>query len=225
MPEQHEDEGNDEERPERREVALVAHQQPSEVPQPGEGPLHPPTLRVARTDIHRTPSPRTFPRTSFVGWDGRLDALRAQPPPEALAIVSFVSDQLFRSLPRPAPSSSGHPHRLERWYGQLHFVAISTRKLGTNRKPIGVRDEHNLGTLTPLGLADAGSPFLAGTKLPSKNALAHPILPCSSSAASKLRHTRSQVPSSCHALSLLQQVTGEPYSRGTSSQRHPVRST
>src|SRR5215203_3580315 len=36
---------------------------------------------------------------------------------------------------------------------------------------------------------------------------------------------RSQVPSSSHALSLLQQVEGDPYSRGTSSQRHPVCST
>ncbi len=55
-------------------------------------------------------------------------------------------------------------------------------------------------------------PFLAGTKLPSKNALAHSSFSRSSGRASNLRQMCAQVPSSSHAFSLRQQVAEELYS-------------
>jgi len=77
----------------------------------------------------------------------------------------------------------------------------------------------------PLGDACRRSPFFAGTKLPSRKARLHSRLPCSSRVASSARQIRSQVPSRSHWRSLRQQVAGKAYSRETSSQRQPVRST
>src|SRR5829696_5392267 len=94
-------------------AAFVAHQEPPEVSQPSEGPLHLPTLRVVGSDFYRSPSLGTLPRTTLVCRNGRFDSLRTQPLPEVLAVVSLVGDQLFWTLLRPAPSSSRHAHRLE----------------------------------------------------------------------------------------------------------------
>src|SRR5215208_2064732 len=102
---------------------------------------------------------------------------------------------------------------------------VGARQAEADGQAVTIDDQHYLGALATLGSAHASSPFLAGTKLPSRNALVHSILSCSSRRVSRLCQMRSQVPFSSHALSLLQQVEEDPYSRGTSCQRHPVRST
>src|SRR3990170_3071181 len=62
----HDDERDQVECPEGRKIAFVAHQQPAEVAQPGEGPLYLPTLRVARTSFCRTPRLGALPRAPLV---------------------------------------------------------------------------------------------------------------------------------------------------------------
>jgi hypothetical protein len=224
-PQQHEDESDQEERPEGVEITLVTCQQPSEAAKPSEGSLHLPTLRVTRTGLHGPTSFRGFSWAPLVGGDSGFDSPTAQPAPEVLTVVGLVGDQLLRSLLRTPSSCARDPHGFERGHGQFHLVVSCARQFEAYGKALSISDQHHLGALATLGLANRSSPFFAGTKLPSKNALVHFSCPRLSSMVSKLRQTFSQVPSSPHALSLRQQVAGEPYSRGTSSQRHPVRST
>jgi hypothetical protein len=54
---------------------------------------------------------------------------------------------------------------------------------------VAIGHQRHLGTLAALSLTYASPPFLAGTKLPSKNTLAHSSLSCSFSTVSKLRQT------------------------------------
>src|SRR5215468_10840657 len=82
------------------ERALVANDQPAEVAQPGECPLHlPPPLVPPQLPavLHRRPL-----AAAPMGAD-QLDApLRPQPLPQAVAVVALVADQplrLRRSLP------------------------------------------------------------------------------------------------------------------------------
>ena len=86
-----------------------------------------------------------------------------------------------------------------------------------------VHHYHQLGALAPPGQADGIAPFFAGTKLLSRKASAHPTLLLASSVARSVCHACSHVPSLCHCSKQRQQVTGLPYRRGKSCQRHPVR--
>src|ERR671911_665811 len=56
----------------------------------------------ARAARSRSRSRSRSPRAKLVRGDRRLDALRAQPFPEAPAVVGLVGDQLFGTLLWPA---------------------------------------------------------------------------------------------------------------------------
>jgi hypothetical protein len=66
-------------------------------------------------------------------------------------------------------------------------VVVGAFEIKADGQPIAVGYQHQLGALFTLGLADRSSPFLAGTKLPSRNALSHASFSCSSKRASKVR--------------------------------------
>ena len=73
-PQRYEDEGDQDESSEDRKVALMAHQEPSKVAQPGEGPLHLPALSIARAGLcYGTPSFGTLAFAPLVVRDGRFD--------------------------------------------------------------------------------------------------------------------------------------------------------
>jgi hypothetical protein len=68
------------------------------------------------------------------------------------------------------------------------------------------------------------SPFLAGTKLPSRNAWLQSSLPSWSSVPRKVSQVRSHTPCSCHSWRRRWQVDRLPYFGGKSFQRAPERS-
>jgi hypothetical protein len=104
-------------------------------------------------------------------------------------------------------------------------MRLGTVHMQANRQPVTVSHHHHFGAFDHLGLAYSRPPFLAGTKLPSRNACAHSILLWASNSPSRVRQIRSQVSLALHSLRRRQHVVGEPYSRGMSSQAQPVLST
>src|SRR5690606_11268081 len=110
-------------------------------------------------------------------------------------------------------------------FRQRQFVRLGTVHMQSNGQAAAIDHHHHFRAFTDLRLAYSIAPFLAGTTLPSKMACAHSSFPSVSSWLRKVRQIRSHVPSSDHSFNRRQQVLSEPYSRGRSSQAHPVFST
>ena len=111
----------------------MAHQQPAKGSQPGEGPLHLPTLHVTRTGFHRTSQLGALPSAPLVRGDRRPDALRAQPFPQAPAVGGLVGDQLLGTLLRPPL-----PRRGTRTDSSVPTASFTSWWLApANSKPIG----------------------------------------------------------------------------------------
>ena len=202
---------------------IADNHSPAVIPPP-EAAVDFPALPITRPRFDRTPTRRLAALTAFKRWDGRLNT----PPAEALtpltAVVGFVGDPFLRARTRAAtPLRDSH-----RRQGSFHQVALMRWRsihIHTHGHPMAIGPPHSFAALADLRLPDAGSPFFAGTKLPSRKACAHSSLPWASSWLNSVRPIRSHVPSPDHAHNRRQQVAGEPYPRGTSSQGHPVFST
>jgi hypothetical protein len=80
---------------------------------------------------------------------------------------------------------------------------------------IAVGNSHNFRAFAYFDFANAKALFFAGTKRPSTNACAHSISPWASNQLNNARQIRFHVPSLVQAQKRRQQVTGEPYTRGT----------
>ena len=77
-------------------------------------------------------------------------------------------------------------------------------------------------SIARIGFANAKTPFLAGTKYPSRHASAHSLLPWASNRLNNARQIRSHVPCLDQAQKRHQQVAGEPSPCCTSSRVYPV---
>jgi hypothetical protein len=149
------------------------------------------------------------------GRNGGLDATPTQLATKIAAVIGFIRHQLLRSG-FGSTAFLRHTDRLQCGFGQLDLVMMSRIQIQPNRQAIPVTHHHHFGALAHLRLAYAIAPFLAGTKLPSRNACTHSILSAASNWLSSVRQICSHTPSSLHSLNRRQQVAGEPYCRGTS---------
>jgi hypothetical protein len=167
-----------------------------------------------------------LPEAARKRGDGGLDALAAQIAAELQAIIGFVRHELPRAGPRAALSRGTRTVAKVASASRLSCGrALSTCNMQPDRQALAISDNHHLRALADFGLADAGPPFFAGTKLPSRKATIHSNLSWASSWLSSVRQIRSHVPSAAQAWRRRQQVVGEPYARGTSSHVQPVFST
>lgn len=205
------------------ESALVAHDQPTEVSQPGKGAFDFPPPSVTSQC-----SPILGRRFSSVAamWADQLDAPLLETVAQRVAVVGAVGDEALGLAPGPASSSSWHPHLGQRPLDQLHLCRRGAVQVVSQRNTLAVDHHHPLGALAALGFADALAPFLAGAKLPSMKLSLQSSWPRRSSSARNCRHTLSQMPSASHWWRRRQQVAGlTPKSEGRSRQRAPVRNT
>jgi hypothetical protein len=169
--------------------AVVAHDQPAAVIHPAKAALDFPALAITRPRFDRAPALRTAPLVPLKGRDGRLDTPVAQALTKVMAVVGFVRHQLLRACTRSAPF-------LRDTYGrqggvrQSALVGLGTVYVQTNRQAMPIRHDHHFTALADLRVADPRSPFLAGTKLPSRKARVHSSLPWASSWLSSARHIR-----------------------------------
>jgi hypothetical protein len=204
--------------------SFIAHDQAPAVIPPAKAAFDFPALAITRARFDGAAALRFAPRPAFNGRDGWLDAPAAQALPDCLAVVCSVRHQFLRASSWTT-ASLRHADRGQGGLHQLALVGLGTIDGQADRQALAIGNDHHLRALADFGLTDAGPPFFAGTKLPSKKACAHLSWPWAFSWLSKVRQICSHVPSAAQLRKRRQHVAGEPYVRGTSSQVQPVFST
>jgi len=148
-----------------RQRAFVSHHQAAEVAQPGEGALDFPATPIApqRSSILRGRlAPVLAMRTD------QMDAAAFESAAQRVAVVGPVGDEALGLALGPAPSSPWHLNLGQRPLDQRHLCGRGAVQVVSQRNTLAVDHHHPLRALAALGFADAGTPFLAGAKLPSK---------------------------------------------------------
>src|SRR6185312_16299974 len=154
-----------------------------------------------------------------IGCD-QFNASLLQSLAQWVRVVGAVGDHPFRLLPR-ATFGPGDTDFFERGLRKRSFSRRGTFKPNSQRKTLTVDQYHPLRSLATLGFADCSAPFLAGAKLPSRNASSHRSSPSPSKAPSKVRQASSQTPCSSHCFKRRQQVAGEGYLSGRNRRPPP----
>jgi len=204
--------------------AFVAHDQSPAVVHPCKAAFDLPTVTVIGPRADRPPAFGALPGAPRERRNRGLDTPAAQRMAKPPAIIGFIRHEFLRACPRAA-SQLRDSHGGQGGLRQLAFMRPGTIDMQPDRQPLAVGDDHYLRTLADFGFPNRTTPFFAGTKLPSRNAVDHSSLPWASNWLSRARHMRSQVPSCAHVCRRRQAVVGAPYARGISSQAQPVFST
>ena len=205
------------------ERMVIAHDESAEVAEPSEGALHSPTSLIASQDASILGRRMTAVRA--MGCD-QGDAPASQPLAQRVAVVAFVRDHPLGLLSGSAGlMTSGDTDRPERFFREPDLAGRGRVKSHSQRKTRAVDHHHPLRPLAPLGFADGVAPFLAGAKLPSKNASLHRTCWRAFNSARNPRHRVSQTSCSSQSRNRRQQVDGEGNSWGKSCQRAPLRRT
>jgi hypothetical protein len=198
----------------------MSYQQPTKVPQPGEGPLDLPPMAVVG---HVRLPARPWPFSSAF-WYARSDATSTKTTTQRLAIVRFVGHQTYRALSWPS-TGSRYPDGVQCRFCQPYFCIVGTGHQATQRDSLIIYHYHPLGSLAFTCQAYSFTPLFAETKLPSKKARSHSSWPRLSNVCSRVCHRRVHTPWSSHRRSRRQHVVGSPYRFGISFHRDPVRKT
>ena len=199
---------------------FVSYNQPSVVPQPGEGALYKPPMAVAL----QSGAPTPLPSSASTLRDAGMHASLSKTLPQSVTVIPFIPHNLFGTTPG-TPSWPGHSHCGKGGFRQPHLGFLSALHQAAQRYALSLYHQHHLAPLASASEPYRLAPLFAGTKVASRKARLQHSLPWESKVLSNLRQICSQVPSACHRSNLLQQVTGLPYPRGISCHRHPVRST
>ena len=203
--------------------AVVAHNEPAEISQPGERAFDFPTVAIAA----QWPAilGRGFAAVLAMGTD-QFDAPGLQLFSQGIAVVGAIGNESPHAAFGPPWLAAGHPHLRQRPLDQLHFCWRGRVQVVSQRNTLAVDHHHPLRALATLGFANAVAPFLAGAKLPSMKLSLQSSWPRWSSSARKCRQTLSQTSCCSQRRSRRQQVAGlTPKSGGRSRQRAPVLST
>ena len=139
-------------------MVFVAHNEATEVKQPGKEPfnLPPATVAAQRSAVLGLAigtAPRAVERDHFNPVDGFQVSIKP------VAVVGFVANQSLRH-------GIGYP-AFNRQLCQRHFSRRSTGCAEGHRKTSALSNCHDLGPFAALGFANKQAPFLAGAKVPS----------------------------------------------------------
>jgi hypothetical protein len=131
-----------------------------------------------------------------------------------IALVGCQASWTFLTAPlRPRhPNPVHHPQP----YGDLSHISRGYQK--SQRQAITFSQQMDSAALAFPAIGDIFTPFLAGTKLPSRKAWLQSSLPCWSSRLRKVSQICSHTPWSCHSWRRQWQVEGLPNLLGRS---HP----
>src|SRR5439155_1663120 len=95
----------------------------------------------------------------------QFDPALRQPRSQRVTVVTTISDQAQRLLPRPPRvGSATYADGRERRFRELRFVRGCRTKVLSQRKTLAVDHHHPLRALAPLGFSDASAHFLAEAK-------------------------------------------------------------
>jgi len=204
-----------------RKRTVVAHDQASEVSQPGIGAFHDPSpLVTSQGSSVLGCRPYAIPLVRTDQFDSALP----QALPQRIAVVGFVGNHAHRLLPRTtrmmAPS---YADRRERRLREFDFRRGCRVKVVSQRKTAAVDHHHPLRPLAPLGFSDSAAPFFAGAKLPSRNDSLHFNCWRSFNSLRNVRQIFNQTPRSSQSRSRRQHVERCGNFSGRSCQRAPLR--
>ena len=151
------------------------------------------------------------------------------PPPSQFmsaisTVITLVSSQTGRTFPG-TPVRSGHPYPVYYYQPHVDFSHIGRGHQKSQGQAAGFSEQMDSAALTFSAIGYVLSPFLAGTKLPSRKAWPQSNWPCWSSRPRKVSQIRSQTLCSCHSWRRRWQVDRLPYFDGKSFQRAPERRT
>src|SRR5580658_2608123 len=203
------------------ERAVVAHDQASEVSEPGVGSFDNPSPPVApQGSAILGCRPNSIPLVRTDQFDPAL----LQALPQRIAVVSFVGNHAHRFLPRSAGMvTPSYPDRRECRFRELDFRRGCRVKVVSQRNTAAVDHHHPLRPLASLGFSDSCAPFFAGAKLPSRNDSLHFNCWRSFNSLRNARQMFNQTPRSSQSRSRRQQVEGCGNFSGRSCQRAPLR--
>jgi hypothetical protein len=195
-------------------VILVTVTQMSEVAKPGEKTFNLPSSLVTsqRTSILPVAFNPILPIRGYHLYPLFLKLLV-----QTIAVISLVSYKVFRLI----SSKSG----LKSSFNKGDFMRRSALLVYGDRKTSTVCNCHDFRTLSPFGLTNTESPFLAAMKVPSiKHSLRSSLPRFFMSSASALR-IFSKAPHLTHSWKRRWQVWYGGYLSGKSCQGAPVRRT
>src|SRR3984893_6350521 len=203
------------------ERAVVAHDQASEVSQPGVGPFDNPAPPIApqrSAILRRGPNAILFVRAN------QLDPATLQALPQPIAVIRFVGNHPHGLLSRTSRTMTpSYPDRRERRLRKFDFRRGCRVKVVSQRNTAAVDHHHPLRPLAPLGFSDSAAPFFAGAKLPSRNDSLHFNCWRSFNSFRNARQMLSHTPCSSQSRSRRQHVDGCGYFSGRSCHRAPLR--
>ena len=200
---------------------LMSYQEPSELAEPCVGSFDDPAALVSA----QFPPVFVAPLLVVLPVRGdQFDAALFQTFAQWVRVIGAICDHPIRLLPRAA-FGSGDADFFERGFRKRSFSRRGTFKPNSQRKTLTVDQYHPLRSLAALGFTDRRAPFLAGAKLPSRNASSHRSNPAPSKAPSNVRQASSHTSCSSHCFNRRQQVAGEGYLSGRNRQAAPVHNT
>lgn len=195
-------------------IEFVSCHKPSEILQPADGSFDFPSFAV--TFELSAVLGCWFHAISFVGRN-QVDAAFEKTQPQRVTVSCKIVDQLLRS-PTKNPI-------LNQRFNQIDFMRAGTFNHVSVRQAIAVNQQHDLGSLAPLGLAYAKAPFFAGANVPSAMDSSRSTLPSRSRRLTRRAHAFLNRPDTDHFLSRRQQVGWDGKCLGKSRHRAPVRKT
>lgn len=195
-------------------VVFVASDEPTEVLEPADGALDLPSSAIA-AELSAVLRRRLFAVLPMRG--DQFDAAFCQPGPQGVAVGGRIVDQSTRL--------SGQNALLKQRFDQRYFVRTGASDFRAKGKTATVNEDHRLGALAALRLADAQAPFFAEENVPSAIASCQWMRPRRSSLRNILAQATFQIPASVQALKRRQHVGGDGKCGGKSRHRAPVRNT
>jgi len=142
----------------------MAHQQPSFVAEPGEGPLHDPAPAIARWPAELVEPTAPAPLTLR---NARAHALPGERLAERGAVIAAIRGHALRPLPWPS-ARLRDTHRGQDPRGQPQFVLLRRIQNAGERCPLLVDEQRPFCAFAFPRQADARTPLFAGAKLASR---------------------------------------------------------
>ena len=148
---------------------FVAHAQPPELIQPGEGPFH-----------HPAPSPQSTAVFGVAHRGQRHDAALTQTLPDRLGVITAVTAHAIRTMPRSSALSLQKWDGVNQGEGLLRVVPVGSGELDNQRNSASIADQMALAAqLGPVSWIRPRlvPPKTARNELPSTTARDQSICP------------------------------------------------
>jgi len=194
-----------------RGVTFPAATDPAKVLQPGEQPLDLPTPQVAA----QRPSILGSLSSATVGGNQFDTLFSSQPLIQAIAVVSTISDYVFRQW--------AYVPLAERVFDQRGFIRRSAGNPDGDRKTMAVRDCHDLAPFAAARWTNAIAPLFAPMNEASTKVSSNPSSPRASRSSQSAHKMPSNTPDRTHCWNRRWQVWYGPYRGGRSCHGAPVR--